>query len=235
MRHPDPDQRLREFRQDFDSYQNLARLLGSPAEPTSEQIEMLWSRPDLTPHQRQIISSILTHPDPDDRIPQLWNNAGAFHRMTAEFGRPPTMDLLNAHREGLDHALARPVPERVEVVRGLRDISFLTIDRFGTQLGSSGDVRQLIGTTQVEPGYTSSSLGARPPAAFDGPIRMEMDVSAGSQGVWMGTRSAFPDQRELILQRGTRYRIVDVIENPPGDRYSGVRYLIRAEVLPPGP
>ncbi len=234
LRHPNPGQWLNDLHRDQHYFQNLAALTGPDNPPTNDQLQALANRHDLHPEQRRIIQSILAAPSPSRRTKEIWDNAKTIRQMTHNFGRPVTPDLLSAHRAGLDRALARPLPERVEVVRGLRDISFMRIDNLGTELGSGGDPRLLIGTRQTETGYMSSSLGARPPAHFDGPVRMELDVPAGTHAGWMGARSAYPDQRELILQRGTEYEITEVIENPSGDRYTGVRYLIRARVIPPG-
>lgn len=234
MRNSNPGQWLNDLHRDHHYFQNLAPLTGPTNSPTIRQLRMLANRTDLSPEQQHIIRSILSDRLPDRRAQEIWRNASTLGRMMHDFGRPITHDLFYAHLAGLDRALARPLPERVEAVRGLQEVSFMTIDEFGTELGS-GDPRRLVGTIQTETGYISSSLGARPPARFDGPVRMEFDLPAGTHAGWMGARSAFPDQRELILQRGTQYEIREVIENPSGERYTGVRYLIRARVIPPVP
>ncbi|WP_280481736.1 ADP-ribosyltransferase [Nocardia cyriacigeorgica] len=234
LREQRPRDHLNNLTRDFHAQQTLAPLCGPNGWPPSPAyLRDLLNQGRLTPDQRRIAQDVLGSPDPAYRIESMWSNANRFGAMWRNFGTYPTWDMLNAHCQGLDRALNRPLPEGVQVVRGLGDVAFLR-DQSGNLLGDGGDPRSLIGTRQSEPGFMSTSLGATPPPHFDREFRMELDVPAGSPGVWMGSRSAYPDQRELLLPRGARYEIVDVIENPRGSQYNGVRYLIRAKLLPPG-
>lgn len=214
-------------------YQQLAFLLQSNRAPTPHDLLRLANHPGLNPTQRSVVHEILSDPNPAERIATIYKNAGKYYMMQSNFGAPPTAQLIRHHVAALDSAMSRPLPERVEVVRGLGDINFLSLGEGRGLFGPNSNPMDLVGTVQTEPGYMSTSLGNRPPAHFDRQFRMELDVPAGAGGVWMGSRSAYPDQRELVLQRGTRYQIVEVVPNPAGDRYTGVRYLIRARVLPP--
>ncbi|MFE3445573.1 ADP-ribosyltransferase [Nocardia sp. NPDC059180] len=234
LREQRPRDHLNNMTRDYHAQQTLAPLFGPNGwPPSSAYLQDLLNQGRLAPDQRRIIQDILGSPDPADRIGSMWSNASRFGAMWRNFGTYPTWDMLNAHCQGLDRALNRPLPEGVQVVRGLGDVGFLR-DHSGNPLGAGGDPRSLIGTRQTEPGFMSTSLGATPPPHFDREFRMELDVPAGSPGVWMGSRSAYPDQRELLLPRGARFEIVDVIENPRGSQYNGVRYLIRAQLVPPG-
>ena len=58
----------------------------------------------------------------------------------------------------------------------------------------------------------------------------------------MGSASAFPDQRELILPRGTRYQITGVLHTGyemvvlrDGTSVRRPTYDVEAVVIPPGP
>lgn len=231
LREPDPSGYLNNLAQAHNTYLTLSTLTGTNYMPTLDHLNWLRSHPGVTTQQRQVIDSILMSPDPVDSIRGIWSQAGTYWAMWKDFGQPPTVDVLGAHCRGLDQALTQPIPERVEVVRGLRSVHFFTIDENGTELGPGGDPHQLVGTRQIEPGYISSSLGATPPPQFNHQFRMELEIPPGTPAVWMGRRSNFPDQRELILQRGMEYEITEVIENPPGERYNGVRYLLRARIV----
>ncbi|MFB7718547.1 ADP-ribosyltransferase [Nocardia sp. NPDC056100] len=96
------------------------------------------------------------------------------------------------------------------------------------------DPALLRGVIQKEHGYSSTSRGAAPPDYHARGYRLELDVPAGSHGLWMGQESRNIYQRELILPRDLEYRIDEVIPNPTGAHYEGVDYLFRATVLPPG-
>ncbi|WP_069161930.1 C2 family cysteine protease [Nocardia altamirensis] len=202
------------------------------SEPTHYSLYQAYTeaangRRTLTPEQDQAIVDILRDPAPDRRLAEVRTTAETHWTVSNWIGGPVTVDNMNAHVTWLDQAVAHHLPEPVEVVRGMRDVSFLRVN--GAVLGT-GDPRTLLGTVQIEPGYMSTSLGATPPAHFDGAIRMELELPPGASGLWMGVRSAYPDQRELILPRGTRYLVTEVIQNPQDPRYAGVQYLIRGRV-----
>lgn len=232
FRNENPRRLLEDITRDHDLHRHLTWILGSNQMPAAETLHQLLRIPNLSDYHRHILSSILSSPNPHERIREIWDHSFMYHDMWRIYGEPPTLDVLGRHIEGLDRALSRELPERMEAIRGLRDVSFMTLPN-GTQLGDR-DPRELIGTTQTESGYMSSSLGATPPPHFNNAFRMELDLPPGTRGAWMGMRSAYPDQRELILPRGTRYQIVDVIPNPQGERYAGVQFLIRARVIPSG-
>lgn len=203
--------------------------------PSAEHLYNLWNaafsgRIYLTPDQQLAIGAIMASGSPHRRLEEVATNYATYSNMTQWLGgQPPTAANLLTHISLLDNAVGRTLPHSVEVIRGMHSVSFL---RVGSEaLGTTGDPRTLRGTVQIEAGYMSTSLGSAPPGHFNGRIRMEIVVPAGSTGLWMGIRSAYPDQRELILPRGTRYLITEVIENPNGPRYAGVEYLLRARVV----
>ncbi|MBC6466060.1 ADP-ribosyltransferase [Actinomadura alba] len=178
-------------------------------------------RTDLTPDQRSIVDDILRRPDPEARLEEWLNYSGHRGFLARYFdGFPSEADFWHRIDE-IDRALDQPLPEGVQVQRGLHDVSFM--DGF-----DPSNPRALEGTTQTEPAYMSTSLG-RTPAVVDGnpfKFNLHINVPEGSPGLWMGKQSVFDDQRELILPRGTRYRINSVTPNAHGG------YDIDADVLP---
>ncbi|NEW34873.1 hypothetical protein GV791_20255 [Nocardia cyriacigeorgica] len=233
LRHDDPSRHLDYLAREDAIYRPLRPLIRD-LQITPDLLRHLSHRNDLTPEQRRAMHAVMSDRNPLRRMSELRHNADFYYGMEQTFGTTPTMRVLEAHTRELDRALTRPLPERVEAIRGLRTVEFMTVDDLGTELGAAGSPHDLVGTIQTERSYISSSLGATPPPHFNHQYRLELDVPAGIPGIWMGARSRFPDQRELVLPRGLRYRIVEVVENPQDARYAGVKYVLRAVVIPPG-
>ncbi|WP_395103588.1 ADP-ribosyltransferase [Actinomadura sp. SCN-SB] len=211
----------------------LARMNGGYV-PRTADLHRLWSNPDLSPQQRALLQHILSFPNPEHRIADLVQSSQQREFLAQYLGGPPTVDAFNQRIAELDQALNQPLPEPIQVERGLHDVSFMRLAD-GTPLGSR-DPALLVGSTQTEPAYMSTSLG-RDPATVDGDpfsYHMHIDLPPGSRGVWMGHDSAYPDQRELILPRGTRYEITSVEYRGVDERGRPV-YDIRATAIPPGP
>lgn len=176
-------------------------------------------RADLTPEQRQIVNDILSADDPGMRLEQWIRHSGVRGVIARTFGHFPTEADFRERIRLIDEALSHPLPEGVEVQRGLHSVDFMD--------GYSGSMESLVGTRQTEEAYMSTALGDRPPTV-DGhemPIRLHLDVPEGSRGLWMGSRSMYPDQRELILPRNTVYEITDVVQDESG------RWHIHAKVV----
>ncbi|MEU9025485.1 ADP-ribosyltransferase [Actinomadura sp. NPDC048394] len=70
----------------------------------------------------------------------------------------------------------------------------------------------LEGTVQTSPGPMSSSLGVTPGTkAGIHSFLLHLRLPEGAQGIWLGRQVDFPHERELLLPRGTRYRIIKVV------------------------
>ncbi len=179
-------------------------------------------RTDLTPSQRAIVDDILRNPNPGMRLEQWLNKAGQRGFLTQYFGKFPAVADVTHRINELDAALNHPLPEGVQTQRGLHDVKFM--DGFDPK-----NIKALEGKVQTEPGYMSTSLG-KDPAVVDGnpfEYNLHLNVPKGAPGLWLGKSSIFPDQRELILPRGTRYRITRITPNGHGG------FDIDADVLPP--
>ncbi|WP_121435114.1 ADP-ribosyltransferase [Actinomadura pelletieri] len=171
--------------------------------PSMSDIYDAAHRTDLTPEQRHIVDDILNNPQPGRRLEAWIQHSGARGIIARSFDGFPTVAEFNERVRLIDQALSHRLPEGVQVLRGLHDVNFMN--------GFNGNPRSLIGTVQTEQSFMSTALGRTTPP-IDGqhhPIVMHMDVPEGSRGLWMGRNSLFPDQRELILPRNTRYEIMD--------------------------
>ncbi|MEU6119598.1 ADP-ribosyltransferase, partial [Streptomyces sp. NPDC047117] len=120
--------------------------------------------------------------------------------------------------EEIDKALAgRTMPEDIMVVRG-------------TGLGHidvPSPVR-MAGNTYPDHGYMSTSLGNHPVPSFAGKEAiLRLRVPKGTPSMWVEKVSAFgKGERELLLGRGTEYKVSRVFMDDSG------RWQIYGEVLP---
>ncbi|WP_131760980.1 ADP-ribosyltransferase [Actinomadura fibrosa] len=212
---------------------NALAQLNNGRPVTIGDVQRMASRPDLNPQQREAVNQILGSPDPLRRLGNMGEAAGYRQFLHNYFGEPPTVDAFNRRIGELDQALAQPLPEPVQTIRGLHDVNFMRTSD-GSPLGNR-DPRMLIGSTQTEPGYMSTSLGTNPAVVDGNPFefRIRLNLPPGAHGVWMGTQSEFPNQRELILPRGVQYQITNV--TPTGfDRFGRPTFDIEANVILPG-
>ncbi|MFD9356202.1 ADP-ribosyltransferase, partial [Streptomyces sp. NPDC060031] len=102
----------------------------------------------------------------------------------------------------VDSALAgHPVPEDVMVVRGT-GISHLKLD----------DPLDMLGKEYGDPAYMSTSLGNHPVSAFAGKEAiLHLRVPKGTPALWVENVGKFGQgERELLLGRGTTYRVTRV-------------------------
>ncbi|MEU6219882.1 ADP-ribosyltransferase [Streptomyces sp. NPDC047022] len=131
-------------------------------------------------------------------------------------GAEASADTLHTINE-MDKVMgARPVPEDIMVVRGT-GVEHLHLD---TPLDMRGGVYD-------DKAYTSTALGKTPPPPFDGkPVWMHLRVPKGTPALWLDHISEFPGERELLLARGTQYRVTRVFMDHAG------KWHVYGEVLP---
>ncbi len=158
--------------------------------------------------------------DKDDATTHLINLRGDYFRdwLHEWFGGPePTHANANEVRRTIeenaalfDQAISNPLPESIDMKRGLEKIDFMLDPSEGIN-----DPIDLIGEDFTEQGYMSGSLGAE--SAFNDPrfqYRLQIDVPEGYNALWMGTNSLYPTQREIILPRGTKLVFTDAVQDP---------------------
>ncbi|MGW8530973.1 ADP-ribosyltransferase [Nocardiopsis sp. NPDC055824] len=197
--------------------------------PTVERLRELLAQDRVPEHTAGFVRYILDAPNPEAELAGWYGHAGGAGVVARSNGNvfPAAADVA-AFLERLDRAVDRPLPETVEMVRGLSEVSFL--DGFRDL-----DPYSLVGTVQTEPGFMSMSLGnklAEHHQAESGHV-IHLTVPAGSRGLWIGERSDYPEEREVVLARGTTYRITRA---GWGGSFQLPGFYIEAEVVvPPWP
>ncbi|MDT0329183.1 ADP-ribosyltransferase [Nocardiopsis lambiniae] len=194
--------------------------LNGRVRPTLADLSAASSRTDLTVNQRALIQDIFSNTDPEGRLDQ-WLKSSGYAGLAADMngGRYPDAADVGALMSELDGAVDRPLPEPVELVRGVHSLNYM--NGF-----DPSNIYSLVGVPQTEKGYMSTSIGSSP-TRVDGknfPYVMNIQFSGEARGLWVGTRSAYPFQRELILPRGTRY-VVERI------RPNGSNYVLDVKIL----
>jgi hypothetical protein len=111
---------------------------------------------------------------------------------------------------------ARPVPEDIMVIRGTG------IDHLNLR-----SPLEMEGNVYGDQAYTSTALGKNVPAAFSyKPVVMHLRVPKNTPALWIDHISANPGERELLLARGTEYKVTRVFMDDAG------KWHVYGEVLP---
>ncbi|WP_040692389.1 ADP-ribosyltransferase, partial [Nocardiopsis lucentensis] len=166
-------------------------------------------RDDLTEAQRAVVDDIMGHAPGarEQRLDHWRRRAGYAGRLSDSYGRFPSVgDILDRVRL-IDEAIGRnPLPEPLLAHRGLHTVDFMT----GYD---PNDLNALVGTVQTDSAFLSTSLGVRGRAPDSGhtPFQLHLTLPDGTHGLWLnGYTESSADDRELLLPRGTRYRITGV-------------------------
>ena len=125
----------------------------------------------------------------------------------------------------LDAAMS-PVAESV-IVRRVGTWNEMEMPGGQRNSEAPGDVNSLVGTVQTQYGYTSTSVGQDFARGFNADVEFVIKVPEGYPAAWIAERSSIPEQRELLLQRGSRFLVHDTsLRND--------RTVIQMEVVPEG-
>jgi len=109
------------------------------------------------------------------------------------------------------------LPEDVEAYRGL--------SQEGQPVQFFSDH---IGKTFTDPAFVSTSLDPGIAHEFSsGHIIMEMHIPKGTHAAYLGKISAYPEEKELLLQKGLRFRVTAVEQKP------GSPAIVKIEALLP--
>jgi hypothetical protein len=243
------EQQIEQWSKAQSVYEHLTPLTGEKPVPTLSFLDSLRIRSDLTDQQRRVITEIFNNPEPQGKIDETWLNAFIFRRAEKFFEGDLTPEAVLRDANMIERAVDHPLPDPVHAIRELRDIDFL-VDTDGNKIGPRPITPELMeslrGAVQTEPRFISTSLGPdrvrvdMDPSEFadkdmakleglgeeESKYQLELDVPAGSRGLWIGVRSVYPDQRELILAGKTRYLVHEVRPNDLGG------YIISGEVIP---
>ncbi|KOU77300.1 protein phosphatase [Streptomyces sp. MMG1533] len=138
------------------------------------------------------------------------------------FGNDVDPSLLHTIDE-MDKVMdMRPVPEDIMVVRGT-GVDHVKVD--GLPIDSPLD---MLGGTFDDKAFTSTALGKSPPPPFDqNPVWMHLRVAKDTPALWIDHLSKYPGERELLLARGSDYKVTRVFF----DEAHG-KWHIYGEVLP---
>ncbi|MFJ1454785.1 PfkB family carbohydrate kinase [Nocardia sp. N2S4-5] len=198
------ERELREFHGDTKDGWSLFELYDSV--PTLSDIRRAARRPDLTSVQRDIVTRILGSADPWRELQKTIrrpSSAGMRGTLTAAFGKWPTLADLRKRINTVNRAVRHPLPEGLEVHRGLREAAFML---------DGNSPYELVGTTWIEPGFTSASLGSGPVAVADTDPAVELHISVpkGVEALWIGPNGPYPEQNEVLFGQGLGIRITKV-------------------------
>ncbi|MFD0506306.1 ADP-ribosyltransferase [Streptomyces chiangmaiensis] len=111
----------------------------------------------------------------------------------------------------------RPVPDTIMVARGT-NLGYLKL----------GSPAEMLGQTFPDKGYTSTSLGNHPVRTFEGKEAiLRLRVPRGTPALWLEKVSHFDvEERELLLARGTKFKVTRVFMDSKG------QWQVYGEVLP---
>lgn len=119
----------------------------------------------------------------------------------------------------------KPAPEDFIVHRGTQWDEFANTDGKRAAYIPPPPPEELIGTVQVQHGYTSTSVGVN--SAFSSnPVQMKILVPEGHRVSWAEPYSSFQGERELLMERSTSYFIHDVYRGRDG------QWIVEAEIIP---
>ncbi|MFB7371721.1 putative T7SS-secreted protein [Streptomyces sp. NPDC056222] len=151
--------------------------------------------------------------DPDPNY-ATYKEMNGYLRGNADLGTPDVLRNIDEVDKGL---AGRPLAEDVMVVRG-QGVGHYGVD----------NPAQLVGRTETDPAYMSTSLGDHPVAAFaDKQGILHLRVPEGTNALWLEKVSHFGmGERELLLGRGTSYRVTRAFEDENG------QWQIYGEILP---
>ncbi|CAL9315775.1 ADP-ribosyltransferase [Streptomyces sp. SudanB52_2052] len=164
----------------------------------------------------------------DDLPPESWEalrtysgNEYTLINNHLRFGHELDASLKHAIDE-MDNVMgARPVPEDVMVVRGT-GVDHIRID--GQPLKSPMEME---GGVFDDKAFTSTALGKTPPPPFDSnPVWMHWRVPKGTPALWIDHLSKNPGERELLLAKGSEYKVTRVFQDAMG------KWHVYGEILP---
>jgi hypothetical protein len=138
---------------------------------------------------------------------------------------PEQDDDLKAEIEALDAALDKSeVPGNVTVFRMMSDPTMLAAFE-------SGDLE---GATFVDYGYTSTTMTPEylktiADYSTSEPMQVTINVPKGTRGAYLGESSAEPDEHEMLLKRGTLFRVTSAKRGRMLNKEEGLK--VRMEVV----
>jgi hypothetical protein len=90
-------------------------------------------------------------------------------------------------------------------------------------VSSVSELENMTGDVVRDLGFSSTSIN--PGSAFNGSVAMQIEIPPGTRGAYVANVSQFPGEREFLLAPGTRFRILEVVQD-------GSNARVRVEVIP---
>ncbi|WP_280271643.1 GNAT family N-acetyltransferase [Nocardia wallacei] len=182
------------------------------AVPTLEEVYALEGRTDLSPAQARVVSRVLSSENPARELSRVFpKNASMKPVLTVSYGKWPTAEEIIQRTHLLDESVNNPLPEGLRVECGFRNWDLLKV---------VSSPYELVGRQFMYPGYRAASLGKRLDT-FDMPTRayvahMTLDAPKGTPALWIGRKSRYPRQREILFPRNLICEITRVSYRGPG-------------------
>lgn len=126
----------------------------------------------------------------------------------------------------LDYAIEKSkVPFDISVYRGVR---------YAEDLKNFFTNDAKVGGTWSDPAYLSTSLDKTSFSAFKGAdVSFKINVPKGSSGAFLnGDLSKYPNEAEMLLPRGTKFRIDRIVKKKYGSFTAGGRVEVTLTVIP---
>ena len=114
------------------------------------------------------------------------------------------------------------IKENVVVARGMGGDEALTglLNISASELEQllSDNPEELVGMVMRENGFLSTAVDPGVNATFKSKYELKLNVPAGTHGAYIAPVTRFEDEHELLLNKGTAFRI-DAVEELPGNKY----------------
>lgn len=154
----------------------------------------------LTDDQRAALHGYTCEKQPGESGPPDYKDINGALR-----GYAPMTEEVRQAVGNLDQALElRPVPEDVMVIR---ETGWNAL---------AGDIDDLVGSVQQDPGYLSTALGNEPTFDKNADVVLHLEVPAGTPAMYLEGLSEYGGERELLLGRGQKYEVTDVRDEEDG-------------------
>ena len=145
-----------------------------------------------------------------------------------------SLTMLNQLSNQLSNEIKKfTVPEPITVKRLLNNAKFLTMG-----LTNKTTLGYLIGREFTDKGFVSTSINLNYNGKIGGyspnKVVMYIDVPAGAHAAYIaGIGGKYPNQKEFLLDKGTRFRIIDAGERTAGNQNGKpvTELFIHAEVV----
>lgn len=144
------------------------------------------------------------------------------NRVLRNFGADTPNNSRDAPQESLRKAMSiqsamRPIDRDIVVYRGVGAIP-------GAISDDVGSFANLIGKTFMDRGFTSTSVDID--QSFFSGVKLEIEVPKGTPVAYIASISQSPEELELLLGAGTKFRIIELI---PGDAPGS--FIVRVRVV----